>query len=322
MLTGFIPLAIAIVGMFMFHKLPVDLRESLSDFLCRAWSPYVVVACAIPLAAFVAVGVVREIGHARLAAAVAFFRRLGWTGVLAMGALILPPLGSIVLFVTMGTTSEWLRSHGALGIAMYVVAFAVLAGLALLPTYAQSALGGFAFGVMWGAPAALAGFVGGAVIAYFISKRAAGDRVEKIIEEKPKWRAVRDALVGTRGLPPARAFTKQLLMVSLLRLPPNSPFALTNLVMASVKIPMAPYVIGTAIGMFPRSTLAVVVGAGVQQALTREALDSSAPKWVWPVGIAVTLAIVALIGWIANRAIERVTRAQSQPEAAPQPSVP
>jgi uncharacterized membrane protein YdjX (TVP38/TMEM64 family) len=231
--------------------------------------------------------------------------RLGFAGPMAVGALFLPPLGSIALFMTMGTTGPWLQSHASIGVLIYVTAFAILAGLALLPTYAQSALGGFAFGVTLGIPAALCGFVGGALIGYTIAGRAAGDRVDRLIDEKPKWRAVRDALLDRR-----RGWLGTTGMVALLRLPPNSPFALMNLVMASVKVPRSCFLVGTLLGMLPRSSLAVVIGAGVEK-LTKESLDAAVPGWVWWTGIALTVTIVGVIGYIANSAIERITRAQA-----------
>lgn len=248
-----------------------------------------------------------------------FIVRLGPAGPLALGALILPPLGSLVLFTLMATTEigPWLQSHELVGVLLYVAAFATLAGLAVLPTYAQSALGGWAFGWAIGVPAALAGFAGGAIIGYAISRRASGDRVERLIAERPKWKAVRDALAGppagSAGVP--HGFRKTLGMVALLRVAPNSPFALTNLVMASVKVPWLPYTLGTLIGMAPRTALAVVIGAGAGQAITRDALEQATPTWVWGASIAITLAIVIVVSMIASRAIEKVT--QGAPDRTP-----
>jgi uncharacterized membrane protein YdjX (TVP38/TMEM64 family) len=236
-------------------------------------------------------------------------RRLGPTSLLAVGALVLPPIGSIVLFATMGTTGPWLKSHGLQGVAMYSLAFALLGGFALLPTYAQSALGGFAFGVAWGVPAALVGFVGGAVIGYEIARRASGDRVMKLLNEKPKWRAVRDALAGpirTDGSPSGHPFLRTFGLVALLRLPPNSPFALTNLVMASVQVPRMPYVLGTLVGMAPRTAAAVIIGAGVKE-FTKDTVTGAVPGWAIVVGILVMLVALGIVGMIANKVIAKVT---------------
>lgn len=244
--------------------------------------------------------------------------RLGPAAFLGIWATVLPPLGSIALFTAMATTNigPWMKSHGLTGVAAYSLSFALLSGCALLPTYAQSALGGYAFGLALGAPAALLGFAGGGIIGYEIAARASGDRVMAIVNEKPKWRAVRDALVGSSvGGGPTEVtpgFWKTFGMVALLRLPPNSPFALTNVVMASVKVPRVPFILGTIVGMAPRSTLAVGIGAGVKE-FSKAGLSEAAPKWVLGVGIGAAILVVILVGHIANKAIKKVTSAVAEP---------
>lgn len=239
--------------------------------------------------------------------------RLGPAGPLAVIAALCPVLGTFALFYAVANTGmgDWLRYNPGAGVLIYCAGFAVLGGLAFLPTYAQSALGGWAFGSIIGVPAAILGFLGGSAIGYVIARRASGDRVQRIIDEHPKWRAVRDALAGpAQGspdpLPPRRRFVKTLAMVSLLRLPPNSPFAMTNLVMASVHVPWGPYLLGTLIGMTPRTSLAVVIGAGIHGTMNRDALESSAPPWALWAGIAVAALVVVVIGVHANRAIKRL----------------
>jgi uncharacterized membrane protein YdjX (TVP38/TMEM64 family) len=232
--------------------------------------------------------------------------RLGLTGPLALGALFLPPLGTIVLLWYASTIAAWVREMGWLGAGAYAAGFAILAGLALLPTYAQCAVAGFAFGVWVGLPVSLLGFAGGSLIGYEIARRASKDRVMKLLDERPKWRAVRDALVGHWDEPPS--FWRTAGVVALLRLPPNSPFALTNLVMASVKVPRGAFIAGTAVGMLPRSALAVVIGAGLKE-ISRDSLDRALPAWAWYVGIGVTVVIVMIVMHMANRAIERFTKA-------------
>ncbi len=218
----------------------------------------------------------------------------------------MPAVAGVVLLSNIGTVSAWLQSHSHLGVAAYIVGFAVLSGFALLPTYAQAVLGGYAFGVTLGIPAALCGFLGGAIIAYEVGRLASKDRVENIINEKPKWRAVRDALLV--GRKPQDAFIKCIGTVALLRLPPNSPFALMNLVLSAVKVPRPAYYIGTLIGMTPRTAAAVVLGSGIQSVLSKETIEGATPKWLIVAGIAVSIAVAVILGWIANRAIEKATK--------------
>ena len=134
------------------------------------------------------------------------------------------------LLGTLGIVGPWLKSQDLQGVAIYIAGFAILSGLALLPTYAQAIVGGWVFGFAVGVPAALLGFTGAALLGYGIARSVSHDKIEQKINANRRARAVRDALVG-HG--PVRTF----FIVSLLRLPPNSPFAATNLVLASVRAP-------------------------------------------------------------------------------------
>lgn len=229
-------------------------------------------------------------------------KRLGPAAPLAVASIALPPITGFTLIYFMKTVAEWLRAHQSTGVAIYAAGFAVLSGLAILPTYAQAALGGFAFGMLFGLPAAMVGFAGGAVIGYVIARRASGDRVERLVREHAKWQAVRDALVrdAERG-----SFWKTTGMVALLRMPPNSPFALTNLVMASVKVPWAAFVIGTVIGMLPRTAVAVWIGATVGMDVKGR---FATPMWLNVTGIVAGMVVLGIVAMIADKAVKRVTR--------------
>lgn len=231
-------------------------------------------------------------------------RRLGPVAFLGAWSAAIPALGSLGLFYFMNDIGLWLRSHESLGIVIYALGFAVLAGLALLPTYASAILGGWAFGFAFGYPAALAGFLGGSLIGYAIAKPTAGERVITLIDERPKWKVVRAALLES-------GFGRMLLIITLVRLPPNSPFALTNLVLASVRVPIGAYVLGTLLGMAPRTGVVLYLASQIRQKFAEHAADAAkADKPWWFIAGGVVLSIVALgvIGFIGNRALERVTR--------------
>ncbi len=252
-------------------------------------------------------------------------QRLGFASILAIIAVALPPIGGFVVLGKMDAISQWLDSHSELGPVIYTVAFAALAGLALLPTYAQSILGGWAFSLIPGFPAALAGFTGGAILGYGIARPTSSERVTKVINEQPKWAAVRDALlpatarastadsledsVAGRGTRRKNGALRTLGIVTLLRLPPNSPFAITNLVLASVRVPLWIYVAGTVLGMAPRTFAAVWLGhaARGQFSSLREGLDAPKPWWLFAAMVAGTLVVLLILGAIGNHAIRRVT---------------
>ncbi|MEL7474510.1 MAG: VTT domain-containing protein, partial [Planctomycetota bacterium] len=227
------------------------------------------------------------------------FQRLGPAGPLAVIALILPAIGGFALLGTLNIVGPWFKSHDELGVVVYAVGFAVFAGLAILPTYAQAALGGWAFGLWVGFPAALVGFFGGSIIGYAIARRASGDRVQELMREHEKWRLVRDALVGA-------GFWKTLGIVTLVRIPVNSPFAATNLVMAAVKTPVAPYLIGTLVGMAPRTLAYVYVASLIQGEFTSEDVTSK-PVWYLPAALISAVVVIVIVGWVANRALKQAT---------------
>lgn len=228
-----------------------------------------------------------------------YFRRLGPAGYLAIIASTLPPLGGFVLIGLSGNyVAPWLRQHGTYGAVIYAAGFTLLAGFALLPTYAQSLLGGWAFGLKVGVLGALAGFAGASCIAYAIARRAAGDRVIGIINEHPKWRAVYEALLG-------RGFWRTLGIVTLIRIPPNSPFALTNLVMAATRVPLSIYLIGTVVGMAPRTAAVVYLGTQLKDWNA----EGPSSKWGFAISVVVTIVVVGVVGHIANKALAKFTGA-------------
>jgi uncharacterized membrane protein YdjX (TVP38/TMEM64 family) len=224
------------------------------------------------------------------------FRRLGPAGPLALIAASLPAIGGFALLGLLTWLKPWIEAQGDLGILIYILAFTVLAGLAVLPTYAQAVLAGYVFKLTVGSVAALCGIFGASLVGYVIARKASGDRVVQLIEEQPKWRAVYNALLRSS---PAKA----LMIVTLLRIPPNSPFAITNLVLAACRVPVVTYIVATVVGIAPRTIIAVGIGAAA------DTLDfsKSANIWFFVGGIVVTLIVVGIIGALANQAITRMT---------------
>jgi uncharacterized membrane protein YdjX (TVP38/TMEM64 family) len=241
-------------------------------------------------------------------------KQLSGIGVLGALTLTTPVIGSIALFWVMGASNlgPWLKSHGVLAMIAYAAIFALLTGCALMPTYAMSALGGFAFGAAFGTPAALAGLTGGAALGYLLGGKASGDRVRKVIESEPRWKAVHDALLGESGLPKSRHWWRTLGFIALLRFPPNCPFSFTNLLLSSVRAPFGAYLLGTLTGMAPRTALAAFIGAGVQQ-MTKDQLSVPTPWLI--AGIVSAIAVVMIIGSIAQRALARITDQPAPPQS-------
>jgi uncharacterized membrane protein YdjX (TVP38/TMEM64 family) len=230
--------------------------------------------------------------------------RLGRLGPTAAATAFLPPLGSLVLIGTMNQSAPWLQAQGLVGIAIFVVGFTIFGGLALLPTYGPSVLGGWAFGVGVGLAATLAGFLGAASLGFVIARRLSGDRLLQVLAEYPRGQALHRALL-TGG--PART----LLVVTLLRVP-HGPFAMTNLLLAATGVGWAPYLAGSLIGLAPRVAAAVVIGASLATLDLRH-LDRGGTAYL---SIALSVGAVVILGWLAKRSLRKVA---AEPSATCRP---
>lgn len=234
------------------------------------------------------------------------FERLGGAAWLGVAWMVLPALGGFALLYYIRDVSEWLVSLGSAGVLVYAGAFVIAAGLGLLPTYAQAFLGGWAFGPVVGTVAALVGFVGAAALGRPIAERVGRERVDEEMARNERARAVRDALVGSGPL-------KTLGIVTLVRIPPNSPFSLTNLVLSTTRVPWAIYLAATAMGMLPRTALVVWIGSQVDDALTKQGIKDAKPDWMIWVSIVAALVCLGIVAHIGNKALEKVT-AQDEPD--------
>jgi len=239
--------------------------------------------------------------------------RLGparWLGILWATA---PAICGITLLAFLGTLSGWLLMHSEFGLAAYVALFAISAGLGLLPTYAQSILGGWVFGFWTGWSAAMFAFTTASIIGYVIARTVSRDRIERLVKSNPKSRTVREALVG-------RGFWQTLGIVSLIRVPPNSPFALTNLAMASIGVRVLPYTLGTLMGMAPRTAIVVWAASEAERTGARDIQEfvREGPGLAVALGgLAVMIVVLGVLGSIANHALARMTsRSAAEPNCS------
>lgn len=225
------------------------------------------------------------------------FRRLGPAGPLALLAASVPAItGFYLVKKVLPLIAPWLRGHPIEGILIYVLGFTVVGGLAILPTWAHSVLGGWAFGFHRGYPAAVASIIGGSLVGYIVGRFASGRRVVELLEEHPRTRAVYDCLL--RSSP-----AKSLLVVTLIRVPPSSPYAVTNLALAAARVNPVIYLLGTFLGIAPRTGIVVWIASRLSQL----SFDDPHRGWTIAIMIASTLVVLSILSNLANRAIARVT---------------
>ncbi len=238
-------------------------------------------------------------------------RELRPVGVLAVCWVLLPAAGGFVLLANLGPASDAINSIAAssgfaASLAAFAVFFAITSGLGLLPTYAQAILAGWAFGTTLGTFGAILGILLGAAIGFGLARLISGPAIEGIISKRPVVAAVRKAVIG-------QGFIRATYIVALLRLSPNSPFALSNLALGGARTPMASYLLGTMLGMLPRTAVAVGIAAAAAADGSRGLLEVVQEKG-WPMtitGIVVLVVAILIIGSIGKRALKRALEDQT-----------
>lgn len=224
---------------------------------------------------------------------------LGALGPAALFVVAAPFAGALVLIATSDSWLDPLRGAAPISGGLLFIAAAVpLCALSLIPTHAASLTAGLVFGAIGGSLVALACVVLAAAGCHLLLEGSFGRRGERLLERRPRARAVHGALVRSGE---GRAAS----LVALVRLSPVMPFAGTNLLCATAGVGARPFVLGSAVGLAPRVIIVAVAGAGLSE------LDLTTPtdgRWAL-IGALATLLALVLVGRIARQALRRATRA-------------
>lgn len=215
---------------------------------------------------------------------------------IAMITTFLPILGSTILLIIAVPLGLWLRENWEIGTVLYFLGVIFFCGLALLPTNVIGVIGGWAFSFELGIAILITGVVGAAVISFLIHKRIIGRTLPEVFKTHPKAQAIYEALLEQNPW-------RTTLIIFLMRVSVIMPFALTNFLMASARVPLKSYIAGTFFGMLPRSSAVVFVGAGLSELSFENPHDSR----LLILGIIATIFSVIIIGSISKHALERLT---------------
>lgn len=146
--------------------------------------------------------------------------------------------------------SAYVAAHSVTAGAAYVALYTVVVALSLPAGVVLTLAGGLLFGVPWGAILAVIGATIGATALFVIARSAFGD-------------TLRDK-AGPFLASMADGFSKDAFNYLLfLRLVPAFPFWVVNLAPALLGMKLTPYVIATAIGIIPGTTIFSLFGAGL-----------------------------------------------------------
>ena len=211
---------------------------------------------------------------------------------------VLPPLGGFLLITTVTSFAPWLRENFALGLVLYFFAATVLVGLSFLPSFAAAMFAGWTFGFGPGFALSMAAFTAASLVAYALGRWIARDRVVAVITGNPAWQAVHGALLGESR--------RIVFVTALLRLSPLPSFAVVNFVLAAARTPLGGCLVGTVIGLVPRTAAAAFVAAGIEKLHAENLTDT--PFWITIGGLLAFVVTSLAIGVLARRALARMSR--------------
>lgn len=228
------------------------------------------------------------------------FRRLGAVGPVAVVLSFWPLVGGIVLLSLITQLAPWFRAQQVAGLVVFLLIFTGLLGFSFIPTFACSILAGWAFGFAVGWPMAMVAITAGSLIAFALGRWICRDIVLEIIRERPSWNAIHRVLLASGA-------GQTTFVVTLMRIPPSSPFALANFALAAMKVGWIEYTVGTLVGIAPRTAAAAFAAAQLEQ------VNFQSPKegWVAAAGIAATVIVCLILGYMAKRALRDLTQART-----------
>jgi len=199
---------------------------------------------------------------------------------------------------TLQSVVDNIAAMGDLGVLYFALVY-TLAEVLAIPAIPLTASAGYLFGVKEGTAVVLLSGSIAAGIGFFIGRTLLRERVEKILQEYPKFQAI-DRVIGKEGFK---------LMV-LLRLSPIFPFSLSNYLYGVTSIKFWPYFWGTFCGFAP-GTLAYVYTGTVGKALISPDGDAQ-PWYVYAAVLAAFAGVLKVVADVASSFIESLDEEPSE----------
>lgn len=222
---------------------------------------------------------------------------------MALVMLFLPILGTLALIAFLVPVGDWLRGNWEIGTLVYFAAVVLLCGLSLIPTNVIGVLGGWSFGFGLGLFILISAVVSAATLSFFINRRISGRKLPNAVSNYVKVDAIYRELMRND-------LRRTTFIIFLLRLSVVMPFAFTNFLLASARVPLGAYIVGTLVGMLPRSATVAFAGAGLAELDPNNEGDIIALA----VGLTATLVSIYVISRYARLALIRLAEQRGENE--------
>lgn len=191
---------------------------------------------------------------------------------------------------------DWVGRWGLFAGIAYVAAYAAMAAFSIPGGALATIVGGYLFGLWFGAAAAVAGATLGAIAVFLAARTALGDALRA-----KTGGALKRMEEGFRR----DAFSYLLV----LRLVPIFPFWLVNLVPAFCGVSLRTYALATLIGIVPGSFVFASVGSGLGALLDRGETPNLMIVFQWNILVPILgLALLALLPVAVKRLQARKAR--------------
>lgn len=194
-------------------------------------------------------------------------------------------------------TAAELRQWGLVGMALFIVGFAVAAA-AFFPGSVLMTASGAAFGFSWGFGTAVVGATAGALVAFLIGRYAARGKVQSWIHKRPHFTAIESAIAS-----------KGWRLVALTRCCPVLPYIFQNYAYGLTRISVVNYAVGSFIGLAPSAFIFAYLGSLSRAGLEAAASPASIASLNWlhwagrGLGLVATVILTVWITRMARRAL-------------------
>lgn len=172
-----------------------------------------------------------------------------WIGAGVLAAALIAAWILLPIKEWVGSFRGWIADLGPWGAFIFAGVY-IVATVLLVPVSFLTIVAGLAFGLGWGFALVVVSATIGATLAFLVSRHLVHDRVKSLVETRPRFKAVNEA-VSKEGWK----------IVALLRLSPLVPFNLQNYFYGITDIRLLHYVPATFVGIMPGTMLYVYLGA-------------------------------------------------------------
>ena len=195
----------------------------------------------------------------------------------------------------MDALREWIESLGLWGPVVFGLIY-VLATVAMIPGSLLTLVAGATFGLILGTITVSIGSTTGAALAFLIARYLARDKVETIAKERPRFRAV-DQAIDEGGWK----------IVAMLRLSPAIPFNLQNYLYGLTSIRFWPCTLASWVAMLPGTFLYVYLGHVAGTAVSQSGETSLAEWSLRAVGLLATIVVTVYITRMAQSKLQDIS---------------